>query len=330
MSSFRDGGRFPDWTAAGLAVVLLVLPFVLHSPTMASELVVSAVGALSCSMLLGLAGLLSFGQGLYFGIGAYAAGLLLKTQAVGTIPAFVAGAVLAALAAAVLGFPSVRRRGIYFVMLTLAFAQMGYFAVLAMPSVTGGENGLPQVPTPPLLAGFGRLDNATAVYAALAVTCFLVFLAAQRIAASPFGSVLRAIRENEERADALGYNIRLFKIAAIALCGGIAGLAGAMQTTFLGFVPPNSIQLEMSERLLIMALIGGTGAPAGAFVGAAFYVILGDLLSAIWPRWMILIAVLLIGIVLFLRDGLWGGVTRVLAALRDRRAARRGKEAARA
>jgi branched-chain amino acid transport system permease protein len=338
VSTFRDGGRWPDWTTAGVALALLALPFVLRSVTLATELVVFAVGALSCAVLLGLVGLLSFGQGLYLGIGAYAAGILLKGHGAASLPALLAAALLAALAAALLGFLAVRRRGVYFVMLTLAFAQMGYFAMLALPGVTGGENGLTGVPRPPLLpGGLGALATPGAVYAALAAACLLAFLLAQRVAASPLGSVLRAVRENEERAEALGYDVRLFKVAAIALGGGLAGLAGAMQTVFLGFVPPNAIELEMSERLLIMALIGGVGSPAGAFLGAAFYVVMADLLSSLWPRWLILIALLLIAIVLFLREGLWGGAERLLAALRgrhrppaapDRRAG--GEEAARA
>jgi branched-chain amino acid transport system permease protein len=321
MSGFRDGGRCPDWTTAALGVMLLALPFLLPSVTLASELVVFAVGALSCALLLGLVGLLSFGQGLFFGLGAYGSAILLKDGGAATLPSVLAAAVLAAAVAGLLGLLAVRRRGVYFVMLTLAFAQMGYFTMLTLKDITGGENGLTGVPRPPLLAGIGTLAAPGAIYAALAALCFLAFLLAQRVAASPFGSVLRAIRENEERAEALGYDVRLFKVAAFALGGFLAGLAGAMHTVFLGFAPPNTIELEMSERLLIMAIIGGVGSPVGAFAGAAFYVILADWLSGLWPRWLVLIALLLIGIVLFLREGLWGGVLRLIAWSRARRAA---------
>jgi branched-chain amino acid transport system permease protein len=295
------------------------LPFVLPSVTLASELVVFAVGALSCALLLGQAGLLSFGQGLFFGIGAYVSGLVLRGQATGVLAAVAAGAVAAGLAAGVLAPLAVRRHGVYFVMLTLAFAQMGYFGMLALKDATGGENGLSGISRPPLLLGWGVLSSPASVYALLAVLALGAYALVQRVGCSPLGSVLRAIRQNESRAEALGYDVRRFKLAAFALAGGVAGLAGAMHTVFLGFVPPNSIDLEMSERLLIMTILGGVGAPAGAFVGAGFYVVMGDWLSGLWPRWPMLIGFMLIGIVLFLRQGLWGGGVDLLARLRGGR-----------
>jgi len=322
MSAFREGGHFPDGTTLGVGAALVALPFLLPSVTLASELVVFAVATLSCTFLLGLVGLLSFGQGLFFGLGAYVSGVLLREHGLGTLPAVAAAAGFSFLAAGLLAFLAVRRQGVYFVMLTLAFAQMGYFAMLALKDVTGGENGLTGVPRPPLLAGAGTLSGPEAVYAFLAGLAFAAYLLVQRIGCSPFGSVLRAIRQNEARAEALGYDTRRFKIAAFALAGLLAGLAGAMHTVFLGFVPPNAIELEMSERLIIMAIIGGAGAPAGAFVGAGFYVLMADWLSTLWPRWLMLIGVLLIAIVLFLREGVWGGAMLLLARLR--RARRRG------
>ncbi len=318
MSAFGETGRFPDATTLGVAVVLVALPFLLPSVTLASELVTFAVGALSCGFLLGLVGLLSFGQGLFFGLGAYVAGVLLREHGLGMLPAVLAACVAAGLVAGLLALLAVRRLGVYFVMLTLAFAQMGYFAMLALKDITGGENGLTGVPRPPLLAGWGATPGQ--LYAILAVLALLAFMLVQRIACSPFGSVLRAIRENEARAEALGYDARRYKVAAFAVAGLLAGLAGAMHTLFLGFVPPNTIELEMSERLIIMAIIGGAGSPLGAFVGAGFYVLAADFLSTLWPRWLMLIGFLLIAIVLFLRQGLWGGVVQLVARARGRAA----------
>jgi len=318
VSGFSSERPFPDATTVGLAAVLAALPFVLPSVTLASELVVFAVATLSCTFLLGLVGLLSFGQGLFFGIGAYGSALILLHTGQGSLGAIIAAAAVSSVAAAVIGFLTVRRRGVYFVMLTLAFAQMGYFAMLALKDVTGGENGLTGVPRPPVLAGVGALARPEAVYAFLAVMCFLALVLTQRIAASPLGSVLRAIRENDIRADALGYDVRLFKIAAFAFGGFLAGLAGAMHTIFLGLAPPNTIDLEMSERLVVMAIIGGTGSPMGALVGAAFYVLLADFLSTLWPRWLMIIALLMIAVVLFLPNGLWGSAEALMARLRGR------------
>jgi branched-chain amino acid transport system permease protein len=300
--------RFPDRTTLTVALVVAAMPFLLPSVTLASEILVFATAALSCTLLLGSAGLLSFGQGLFFGIGAYLSGILLRDFGFGTLAAVLCAVTVAAAIAAVLGWLAVRRRGVYFVMVTLAFAQMGYFAMLALRDTTGGENGLTGVPRPPLLAGLGPLTSPWSVYALLAALCLAAFTLSQRMITSPFGSVLVAIRENEGRAEALGYDVRRFKVAIFAASGGVAGLAGAMYVLFLGFVPPSSIDLELSERLVIMSILGGTGAPAGALLGAGCYALMSELFSPLWPRWLILVALLLIVIVHFLRGGLWGGL----------------------
>ncbi|WP_137391559.1 branched-chain amino acid ABC transporter permease [Rhodoligotrophos defluvii] len=310
--------RFPDLITALVAATLLALPFVLPSVTLASEIIVYATGALSCALLLGSVGLLSFGQGLYFGFGAYASGILLRDLAAGSGFSVIAATIGGALLAIPIGFLIVRRRGVYFVMLTFAFAQTGFFAMLALNDYTGGENGLSGVPRPEFVS-----DNVSAsayvLYFVLAALFLAAFLLVQRLRASPLGSVLDAIRSNEGRAEALGYSTRRYKLAAFAIAGGIASLAGAMNTLFLGFVPPSAIDLEMSERLLIMALIGGVGSPAGALLGAGFYVMLADLIGHLWPRWLMIVAVLLILIVLFLRDGLSGAVSQLASRLTGRK-----------
>jgi branched-chain amino acid transport system permease protein len=229
--------------------------------------------------------------------------------------ASLSGAMLAGL----LGSVIVRRHGVYFVMLTLAFAQMGYFVVLAFKGVTGGENGLSGLPRQFDILGLSIADPRS-MYGFMACAFFLVFLLVQRIITSPFGSVLAAIRENEPRSEALGYPVARYKTAAVALAGGVAGLAGGLHVIFLGFVPPSDIELEMSQRLLVIALIGGIGSPGGALIGSAFYTIVSESLSEIWPRWLALIALLLIGLVLFLPGGLWSAGRRI-SAMFERKAA---------
>jgi branched-chain amino acid transport system permease protein len=312
-----DFPRFPNPATALTAALLVALPLVLPSTTLASEIVVLATGALSAAFLLGQVGLLSFGQGLYFGLGAYATGLLLSKAGIGFVPALLAGPIAGAVLALPVGWLIVRRRGVYFVMLTLAFAQMGFFAMHAMGHLTGGENGLSGVPrlALPALAGSPGLT----LYYVLAALFFLALVIIQRVQASPFGTVLTAIRHNEDRAEVLGYDTRAYKIAALALAGAVAGLAGSMNTLFLGFVPPSAIDLELSERLLVVALIGGTGSPAGALLGAGFYAILADTIGHLWGRWLMLIAALLVIIVLVLKDGLVG-VPAQIAAFNRRRA----------
>jgi branched-chain amino acid transport system permease protein len=303
--------RFPNLATAIVLATLLVLPLMVPA-TLASQIAIFATGALSVALLLGAVGLLSFGQGLYLGVGAYVCGILVRDTGMGLIPALGMAALSGAALAGLLGSVIVRRHGVYFVMLTLAFGQMGYFAVLAFKSVTGGENGLSGLPRQFDLLGFSIADPL-AMYGFMAGAFFLVFLLVQRVIASPFGSVLAAIRENEPRSEALGYPVARYKTAAVALAGGIAGLAGGLHVIFLGFVPPSDIELEMSQRLLVIALIGGVGSPGGALIGSAFYTIVSEALSEIWPRWLALIALLLIGLVLFLPGGLWSAGRRISA-----------------
>jgi branched-chain amino acid transport system permease protein len=310
--------RFPDLTTLLVVIAVIVMPICIPT-TLAVQIVVFATATLSVSLLLGSAGLLSFGQGLYLGVGSYATGILLRDFGFGLAPTLVLATLAGTLVAGLLAILIVRRRGIYFVMLTLAFAQMGYFAMLAAKDTTGGENGMTGLPRSFHIAGV-TVASHLSLYVLAATGFLLAFLVVQRISTSPFGSVLTAIRENESRSEALGYDVRLFKIAIFAVAGGIAGLSGAMHVVSLGFVPPNDIEPEISQRILLMAIIGGVGSPAGALVGTIFYTIVAEALSALWARWMALIALVLISIVLFLPGGLWS-IGERLAMLRKGRKA---------
>ncbi len=297
------GETFPNRATLIAVVLLAATPFVAPL-TLASQVAIFATGTLSVTMLLGSAGLLSFGQGLYFGLGAYLAGLLLRDAGLSLAPTLVVAALASATLAAALGAMTVRREGVYFVMLTLAFAHMGYFAMLSMKDVSGGENGLSGLPRAFTLFGL-PIASPLSFYLLTAGAFLVAFLLVQRVNASPFGSVLTAIRENPRRTEAMGYDVKLYKIALLAFAGAIAGLAGALHAAYLGFVPPNDIELEMSQRLLVMSIIGGVQSPAGALVGAGFYTLVSELLSDLWARWLALIAALLIAIVLYLPGGLW-------------------------
>ncbi|TCT09660.1 branched-chain amino acid ABC transporter permease [Paralcaligenes ureilyticus] len=287
-----------------VAVAVVVMPLVLQSTSLATEVLVFALGALSVTFLAGQIGLLSFGQGLFFGIGAYGSGMLAKLLSVGTSGSLLVGMLVAAAVGCVVGFMITHRKGVSFVMLTLAFAQMGFFIMTMFSSVTGGENGLLDIPRTPLLGGLFPLHDGYTIYVFIAFVYLIALMAVWRVVHSPAGSVLAGIRENESRIQALGYNARRYKAFAFAFAGAIAGLAGSLHTTFLGFVPPNVIQLEMSQQLLVMAIIGGTGSPFGALLGSMFYVVLSNVIASFWPRWMIIIALLLVTVVLFLRGGL--------------------------
>lgn len=290
---------------------LVALPLLLPSATLATEILIFALAALACNLLLGYTGLLSFGQGIFFGVGAYGAALLMIHLQWGMFAALLGAAVFGAFLALLVGALAIRRTGIYFVMLTLAFSQMAYFLAYTLSGWTGGDNGLLDVPRPNIeIAGRVLFDLADPrhFYVFVAVLFLLVFAGALRVIRSPFGSTLLAIRENETRAAAIGYDTRHFKILVFMLSGAITGIAGALYAMLLHFAPLSNIDLMMSENILIMTIVGGTGSLFGSLLGAGAIVLLGDVLSELWPRWLMLLGVILILVVVFMRGGLWGGL----------------------
>ena len=207
-------------------------------------------------------------------------------------------------------------------MLTLAFAQMFYFLAYTASDITGGDNGLLDIPRPPFsLFGFevSTLATSTSYYIFVAALFLAIFVALRRVIQSPFGSTLMAIRDNEERAIAIGYNTRSFKILAFVISGSVTAVAGGLYAMFLNFAPLSNIEHQMGEQILFMTIIGGTGSLFGSFLGAGFLVTVGDVLSSIWPRWMMLLGFLLIAIVLFMKGGLWGCLESLRAWVRGRK-----------
>lgn len=307
-------------TLAALAGVV-ILPIALPSISLASEVLIFAIAALGCNLLLGQTGLLSFGQAIFFGGGAYASSIALIRADVGLGGAVVIGAIVGGVLAAVVGALAIRRKGIYFVMLTLAFTHMAYFVAYTATDWTGGENGLLDIPRPDLRI-LGQtllsLQNGNTFYILVAVLFMAIFIGLRRVISSPFGSTLAAIRENEDRLSAIGYNTRWFKVLAFTISGMVTGVAGALYAMFLGFAPLGNIEAAMSETILLMTIIGGSESLLGALLGAAFLTIVGDSLSAIWPRWMMGLGALLIAMVLFMRGGLWGAFQAGLIRWRAR------------
>ena len=318
---------------AGIALAsVIVLPVILPSYSLASLILIFAIAALGCNLLLGLGGLMSFGQGIFFGFGAYGAGLLMLRLGFGLLPALVAAVLLGALVAGVVGYLAIRRRGVYFVLLTFAFAQMFAFLVYALNDLTGGENGLRNVPRPPVGLGgltlFG-LEDPLAMYALIGVAFVLTYQILHQVARSPFGSTLRAIKDNEVRARAVGYDTDRFKALAFMMSGGVTGLAGAMYALLLRSVPDAAMQMAMSQQILVMTIVGGTGSLYGSLLGAFGVTVLTDTISAIWPRWQISLGLALIAIVLFLQGGLWTGVVQLGEWLSSRRTRRQRRQAER-
>lgn len=289
--------------------VVLVMPLTMQSGSLASEVLIYGLAAMGCNLLLGHTGLLSFGQGIFFGLGSYTIALTLTRWPLPMPLALVLAVAMGALGAAIVGWVAIRQRGTYFVMLTLAFAQMFYFLAYSMPGLTGGDNGLLDIPRPSLAVGGFTLWPLTSPwqYYGFVATLFLVsFWLLQKVSASIFGRTLLAVRDNEERAAAIGYNLQLLKLQAFVISGAVTGLAGALHAMMTGIAPLASAEYHTSEMILIMTVIGGTGNLLASLLGSAFYLLVGDWLSTLWPRWLLILGVVLMVVSLGMQRGLWG------------------------
>lgn len=301
-----------------LAVLtVLALPLFLRSGILASEVLIYALIAAACNLLLGYTGLLSFGQGIFFGVGSYVAGIFLTRYGIPVWAVMVIATALGALIATLVGWMSIRRQGVYFVMLTLAFSQLFYFLAYTFSDYTGGDNGLMDVPRPSF--GGAPLNDAWSYYIFVAVSFLVLFALMLQATQSTFGRTLIAVRDNEERAAAIGFPVKAFKTAAFAISGGVTAYAGAMKAMLIGVAPLANIEHHTSEMILIMTIIGGSTSLYASVVGAAAYMLFADVISDIWPRWLLLLGVALICVALFLQKGLWGLVEKlwVMAVQRD-------------
>ena len=289
--------------------VVLAMPLFMRSGSLASEVLIFALAAVACNLLLGYAGLLSFGQGIFFGLGSYTIALLLTRWPLPMPLALLCAIAMGALGAAVVGWIAIRQRGVYFVMLTLGLAQMVYFVAYSVPGLTGGDNGLLDIPRPDIaLMGHTLWPLATPwqYYGFVAAIFMLVFWLMLRAAHSIFGRTLLAVRDNQERAAAIGYNLKQLKLLAFVISGAVTGLAGALHAMMTGVAPLSNVEYHTSEMILVMTVIGGTSNLFASVLGSAFYLLMSDWLSALWPRWLMLLGVVLIVVSLALQGGLWG------------------------
>jgi branched-chain amino acid transport system permease protein len=298
------------------ALVFAVFPFVVPYKALATQVLIYGLFALGYNLLYGYTGLLSFGHAAYWGLGAYGTGIALARLQIGSLwGALGAGLLLAGVGGIVVGFFCLRRRGIYFAMLSLAFAQLLYFIAFHLADVTGGDDGLRGVGVPPLrLPGITlALDSSLAFYYFAFAVVTLAMLALKRILDSPFGAVLQAIRENSDRAVACGYDIRRIKLLSFVFSALFCGLAGALDALRLGVVPVESLYWTTSGQVVIMTLLGGAGTFFGPFVGATTFLVLEDRLSVVTESWPLFIGLIFMAFVLFLPKGIWG---TLLARLR--------------
>ena len=306
---------------AGLIwLALLCVPFLgsRFYTFLATEIVILALFALSLNLLLGYAGLVSFGHAAYFGIGAYACAILMKTHGVAFPLAFVAAGAAAAACALVFGFFCVRSTKIYFAMLTLAFAQIVWAVCFKWNSVTGGEQGFNNVPYPDLgwmaaLPGLGDLRTADHYFLLVMVLAGACFLALQRLTLSPFGRMLTAIRENPERAEFVGLNVKLYQVAAFAIAGMFAGFAGALFGIFNRGVFPDFAYWSKSAEVLIMVILGGMASFWGPAVGAAALALLSHQINAMTQYWPLVLGTVLVVLLFAFPGGIVGALGRLKA-----------------
>jgi|APFre7841882654_1041346.scaffolds.fasta_scaffold12001_5 branched-chain amino acid transport system permease protein len=292
-----------------LAGLLLLLPWVLPFKSLPAEILIYGLGAVSFNILLGYTGLLSFGQAAFFGSGAYLTGLFLIHWGWHPALILILSGIVGALFAAVIGFLSIQQVGIYFVMLTLAFNQLAFFLAYQWKTVTGGDDGLMNVPRPDfsLLPGFKiSLQSNLEFFLFVWVIFIGSFILIRRIIYSPFGRILLAIRDNPNRARAVGYNITLYKLVAFIISGFFTGLAGGLFALFMKMVPVTAIDLLTSTDFIIMTLLGGTGSLYGPVIGALVTKVASEILSELWARWLFILGVIFVGFVLFMRGGIWG------------------------
>src|SRR5579872_3094771 len=315
-------------TAAGLIAAPFLLPLLGLAPNTVNRILVWGLFGLGFDILFGFTGLLSFGQSAFYGTGGFvAAYLLTRAGFPDVLLALIIGMIAAAAVGYLVGLIALRRTGIYFAMITVAIAEVFFFVEFnPLADWTGGENGLPGVPTPSFNLGFTRLHfgSGWSLYVFLALCYFVGVVIALRIVRSPVGAIFSAIRDNPLRASAVGHNIHGYKLTAFVIAAAYAGFAGGL----LAFMPPDAFTFDTSGQLVMQTAIGGRGTLFGPLVGAAIWLFLQDFLQAtlgLGAIWKLVLGVVFVLLVCFLRRGIIGGIARLyeLAAGKRSHAARR-------
>jgi branched-chain amino acid transport system permease protein len=304
---------FEERLAAGLFVPLALLP--VAAPVLGgyvliigARALILAIAALSLELLIGVAGLISFGHAAFLGIGAYAAGILASHDH-GTLSLALPAAILSsALFALLTGSIAVRTRGVYFIMITLAFGQMAFFVASSLAPY-GGDDGLTW-PTRTLVFGTRVLKSETVFYYVALASLGGVYVLMGRLVGSRFGRVLRGLTDNERRMEAIGFAPYPYRLAAYVMAGAICGLAGFLLGNEVEFVSPAYMHWQRSGELILMVLLGGSGTRHGPIVGAMTYLLLEESLARFTEHWKVILGPLLVGLVLFGRGGIAGILER--------------------
>jgi branched-chain amino acid transport system permease protein len=259
--------------------------------------------------MVGYTRLFSFGHAAAFGFGAYASGWLLLHTQLPMLLAVPLAALLAGIIATGVAWVCTQATGVSFSMLTLAFAQLLYAVAFKWTSITGGSDGLAGIPRRPGPFGLAAFNTRTGFYYLVSIALAVAFAFCWALVRSPFGAVLRGIRENEAKTLALGYNTRLYKIAVVVLAYALGGLAGALYAPFAGFANTELVFWLFSGQVLIMVIVGGSGTLIGPILGAAFFLVAEHQLSNYTEAWELFFGLMFIAFVIFAPEGIWGLLT---------------------
>lgn len=295
-------------------LALFILPFIISVPV-ANEIIIYVLFAMGFNILLGHTGIISFGHAAYFGLGAYFAGIALRYFETSVWTALLVALITGGIVAAFIGLLAIKKKGVYFAMISLAFGQMFFFLALSpLKKWTGGEDGLKFIPILKLDFPF-HVDLASPIplYFFTYFIVALSIIAMWRLLDSPFGRLLRAIRENEDRIQACGYDTVMATFVSLVFSGIFSGLAGGLLTVYLGYVPVTTLYWMTSGTVVMMTILGGMHSFIGPAVGAALFLFLQDTVSRFTPRWEVWVGCVFMILILLFREGIVGTIKEKIA-----------------
>ena len=289
-------------------IFLLIFPFLMPYDALSVNILIFGLYAVGFNLLFGYTGMLSFGHAAFLGVGGYLTGIAVVHAGWPWWAAIVVGVAASCFTGLIIGYLAIRTRGIYFSMVTLALAQIVYYIFYKAEGWTGGENGLRGVKVESINLPGVSIDflNPLNKYYVILVFVALALWFVSRVLNSPFGAVIEAIRENEKRAVACGYNVARVKLLVFVLSAGICGLAGGLRALHLSIVPIDSLHYLQSGQAIMMCLLGGMGTFFGPFVGAAVFLDLEDVVTNLSRYWMGAVGIIFMVFVLFFPKGIWG------------------------
>jgi branched-chain amino acid transport system permease protein len=301
-----------------LAIILIPVYFILPSRMMASEILIMAIPTLAFILLLGYTGLLNFSMGSLFAVGAYTAGILLARHHAHILLAIIAGVVMSGIISIIVGYFCIKRGGLIFALLTLAFNQLIWFIIWQWKSFTGGPDGIWGIKREALNLGIIAINLKPTFnfYIFVLIFFILIFLFLRRLIESPFGKVLMGMRESELRATAIGYNPETYKLIGFIIAGLICGLGGTLFALHQEYVGEHLANWFTSGEFVVMALLGGTFVLPGALIGSGVFIFLADFLNKFMilsqaGAWLLILGIIFIVVVMFLRGGIYGGAERI-------------------